>query len=224
MLTSTQFIVLFTNLFQAFGPIGGVQSNSRHHSAIKPDLRAAYAQGFVPPPMTIQMPVYKEGLEGVIMPTVRSLKAAISHYESRGGTATIFINDDGMSVISEEEQAARKAFYFDNGIGWVARPKHNSEDGYVRKGKFKKASNMNFALNCSLKVEGYLQAAIEERYKQRGIRAIEETEEQALYNTCLERVLKEDSRIQAAGNIRVGEVILIVDSDTRIVSALHLDL
>jgi hypothetical protein len=33
----------------------------------------------------VQMPVYKEGLEGVIMPTVTSLKAAISHYESHGG-------------------------------------------------------------------------------------------------------------------------------------------
>ena len=152
------------------------------------------------------------------MPTVRSLKAAISHYESRGGTATIFVNDDGMSVISEEDQAARKAFYYDNGVGWVARPKHKSEDGYIRKGKFKKASNMNFALNVSQKVESYLQAAVESRSKEKGAMAIEETQEQALYNQCLERVLKEDHRVQAAGNIRMGEVILIVDSDTRIVS------
>ena len=218
LLTIHQFIVIFTNLFQAFGPIGGVLSNSRHHSAIKPDLRAAYAQGFTLPPVTIQMPVYKEGLEGVIMPTIRSLKAAISHYESRGGTATIFINDDGMSVIPGDEQAMRKAFYYDNGIGWVARPKHNSEDGYLRKGKFKKASNMNFALNVSQRVEGYLQAAIDDLVKQRGHNLISEHEEQSLYDKCLDRVLREDSRVQAAGNIRVGEIILIVDSDTRIVS------
>jgi hypothetical protein len=57
-----------------------------------------------------------------------------------------------MSVISEEEARARVEYYFDNNIGWVARPPHN-KDGFVRKGKFKKASNMNFALNVANKVE-----------------------------------------------------------------------
>ena len=35
------------------------------------------------PHVTIQMPVYKEGLKGVIIPTVDSLRAAIRHYEER---------------------------------------------------------------------------------------------------------------------------------------------
>lgn len=83
-------IIIFTDLFQVFGPIGGVKSNTRFNSAIKPNLRRAYAEGFVPPHITIQMPVYKEGLEAVIIPTVNSLKAAISHYESRGGRSTHF--------------------------------------------------------------------------------------------------------------------------------------
>lgn len=65
-----------------------MQSNSRYYSGKRPSLRQAYAQGFEPPHVTIQMPVYKEGLEGVIMPTVRSLKMAISHYESHGGKST----------------------------------------------------------------------------------------------------------------------------------------
>ena len=84
------------------------------------------------------MPVYKEGLDAVIKPTINSLKAAISHYESRGGTASIFINDDGMRAISEEEAQMRRDYYHDNNIGWVARPKHE-KDGFQRKGKFKKA-------------------------------------------------------------------------------------
>jgi hypothetical protein len=63
--------------------------------------------------------VYKEGLEGVIIPTVRSLKAAISHYESRGGTASIFINDDGMAFRDTEEAQERINFYHDNNIGLV---------------------------------------------------------------------------------------------------------
>lgn len=78
-------IVITTDLCQAFGPIGGIKKNSRFFSAIRPNLRRAYAAGFTPPPITIQMPVYKEGLENVIKPTVASLKEAISYYESRGG-------------------------------------------------------------------------------------------------------------------------------------------
>jgi hypothetical protein len=80
---------VFTDLFEMFGPIGGVNSNSRSFSGKKPSLRRAYQDGFQPPHITIQMPVYKEGLEGVIVPTVNSLKAAISYYESRGGMLSV---------------------------------------------------------------------------------------------------------------------------------------
>jgi hypothetical protein len=45
------------------------------------------------------MPVYKEGLHGVIKPTVQSVKQAISTYELQGGTANIMINDDGSKSI-----------------------------------------------------------------------------------------------------------------------------
>jgi hypothetical protein len=38
----------------------------------------------------------------VIIPTTISLKAAIKHYESIGGSASIFVNEDGMQVISPE--------------------------------------------------------------------------------------------------------------------------
>ena len=35
----------------------------------------------------------------VILPTITSVKAAIRHYESVGGTASIFVNDDGMQNV-----------------------------------------------------------------------------------------------------------------------------
>jgi hypothetical protein len=38
----------------------------------------------------------------VIIPTITSLKAAVRHYESVGGTASIFVNEDGMQVVSDE--------------------------------------------------------------------------------------------------------------------------
>ena len=209
------FQVIFSNIFQIVGPIGGQTENSRFYSCIKPSLRRAYMDGFSAPHITIQMPVYKEGMESVIVPTVRSLQAAISFYESHGGSASIFINDDGLRVISEEEAKARIEFYHDNNIGWVARPKHG-QDGFVRKGKFKKASNMNFALNISQQVEKYLQEMVDAKCAAEGTELIDEQEEEELYDVALARVLEENPKAQAAGNIRMGEFILIVDSDTRV--------
>lgn len=205
-------IVIFNNCFQLIGPIGSIKTNSRFYSAIKPNLAQARALGFTPPPITIQMPIYTESLEGVVKPTVTSLQAAISYYESRGGTARIFMNDDGMSIRSEADNVLFKEFYLNNNIGWVSRPKHNFE-GFVRRGKFKKASNMNFALNVSNRVEEVLQRSIDKLYE-KGLEELSEDQENDLYNQALEQVLKDDPRAKAGGNIRMGEFILIVDSDT----------
>ena len=92
--------------------------------------------------MTIQCPVYKEGLNSVIAPTVRSIKQAISTYELQGGSANMFINDDGLQLLDDDERCARIDFYADHQIGWTARPKHDkSEGGFQRRGKFKKVCN-----------------------------------------------------------------------------------
>ena len=79
-------------------------------------------------------------------------------YARQGGTSTIFINDDGLRLLSVEERDARIIFYANHGIGWVARPKHDdsSPAGFKRAGRFKKASNMNYALALSLKAEKHL--------------------------------------------------------------------
>lgn len=217
------FQVIFGDVWQMVGPIGGLTTNSRTYSCIKPNLRQAYSLGFQPPHITIQMPVYKEGMESVIIPTVKSLQAAISYYESRGGTASIFINDDGMRAMSEEEAEARREFYHDNEIGWVARPKHG-DNGFERRGKFKKASNMNFALNISQKVEAYMQEVVDARGAAQNPQndtepvMLEEQELDDIYDECVARVLTENPLAMAEGNIRIGEFILIVDSDTRVVS------
>ncbi|EER25724.1 hypothetical protein D8B26_004179 [Coccidioides posadasii str. Silveira] len=214
MLFSVFFvIVIFTDIFQAIGPIKTLKTNSRFYSALRPDLAQAYSLGFKPPRLTIQMPVYTESLNGVIIPTITSLKAAISHYESHGGAATIFVNDDGLAYLSEEEREDRINYYHDNNIGWVARPRNN-EDGYIRKGKFKKASNMNFALNISNKVEDKLLEMLSETLETTDM--VDVGREELFYQLALEEVLASDSRVKAAGDIRIGEAILIVDSDTRV--------
>lgn len=184
-------------LAQIFGPVRQLTINSKFYSARPPPR----IQSGALPHLTVQCPVYKEGLGGVIAPTVKSIKQAISTYELQGGSANIFMNDDGLQLISEEERRARIEFYADHSIGWVARPKHG-ENGFLRRGKFKKASNMNFALMISCKVEEKLaQYTRGPEWSQ--------VDEAHAYEKALKEVLEEDGRAWADGNIRVGDYILI---------------
>jgi hypothetical protein len=208
------FQVIVGNLSQMLGPISQVNINSKFYSGKPP--RRLNRNLVALPHVTIQMPVYKEGLSAVIMPTILSLKAAISTYELQGGTANIFVNDDGMQLISEEEAQERRDFYEEHSIGWVARPQHNpkpeneGERPFLRRGKFKKASNMNYALMVSNKVEDKILAL--ERHQ-----GWTQEEEYTAYDQCLAQVLEEEEgRAWAEGNIRVGDYILLIDSDTRV--------
>ncbi|EHK18882.1 uncharacterized protein TRIVIDRAFT_43815 [Trichoderma virens Gv29-8] len=203
--------VIIGCLAQIFGPIRQLTINSKFYSARPPPR----LQTAILPHVTIQCPVYKEGLQGVIMPTVKSIKQAMSTYELQGGSANMFINDDGLQLISEEDRLARIEFYADNSIGWVARPKHG-ENGFTRKGKFKKASNMNFALMISCKVEEKLQAI--ERPPEWS-----QNDEALAYEEALKEVLEADGRAWADGNIRMGDYILLIDSDTRVPADCLLD-
>ncbi|PFH51644.1 hypothetical protein AMATHDRAFT_191111 [Amanita thiersii Skay4041] len=143
------------NITMAFGPIAHYHENSKYYSALKP--RANKVVDDALPHITIQMPVYKEGLETVLAPSIESLKKAMQTYARQGGSSSIFINDDGLRVISAAERDKRIAYYANHNIGWVARPKHdNSPDGFKRAGRFKKASNLNYGLALSLKAEKLL--------------------------------------------------------------------
>lgn len=207
------FQIIVGDLFQIAGPISHILSNSRNYSGKAPPRLDRDAQQL--PHVTIQMPVYKEGLGPVIRPTVLSLKAAISTYEMQGGTANIFVNDDGMQLIPEDQARARRDFYEEHNIGWVARPRHNPkpEDGgrpFVRRGRFKKASNMNYGLMVSNRIEDALSLVV------RGANWNQEDEDTA-YAEALAKVLEEDEgRTWAEGNIRLGDYILLIDSDTRV--------
>ena len=190
-----------------------MQLNSKYYSAkCSPRLRNR-----ILPHITIQCPVYKEGLAPVIVPTVKSIKQAISTYELQGGSANMFINDDGLQIIPEEERQARIDFYQDHSIGWTARPKHGSE-GFIRKGKFKKASNMNFGLMLSCNVEDKLR-----RYHNPTPPNWTQVDEALAYESCLKEVLEKHGRAWADGNIRIGDYIVLIDSDTRVPTDCLLD-
>ena len=193
-----------------------MKQNSRFYSA-KTTQRLRTAEL---PHVTIQCPVYKEDLVATIMPTVRSIKEAISTYELQGGSANLFINDDGIQALDEESRDARIQFYADNAIGWTARPNHGAilQDGskFVKKGKFKKASNMNYGLMLSCRIEEILAATSRDSgWTQRS--------ETFAYEEAFNQAMSEHPDAWANGNIRVGDYILLIDSDTRIPKDCFLD-
>jgi hypothetical protein len=53
----------------------------------------------------------------------------------------------------------REEFYRSHGIGYVARPP-NGKGGFVRRGRFKKASNLNYCLDVSQQVEDLMAVRI----------------------------------------------------------------
>jgi hypothetical protein len=131
--------------------------------------------------------------------------------------------------------SARKAYYELHNIGYCARPKHtyskrkwyqrakthpDNPDGFIRQGQFKKASNMNYCLDFSIRVEDELLRLIATVCAEAGRSQDDLTveEENILYQKALETIIDQDEgRTWAAGNVRIGEVILIIDSDTRVV-------
>lgn len=207
------FQALVGNISQILGPVNHLESNSTYFSG-KPPKRRLRRHLDVLPHVTVQMPVYKESLNTVLRPTVMSVKAAISTYEMQGGTANIFVNDDGMQLLSTADAQARREFYDQLKIGWVARPKHGGvgrrQKPFARRGKFNKASNMNYSLDISNRVE----MKLEGKYRKKGWNQVDEQRE---YAEALAQVLEEDNgTTMAAGNIRLGDYILLIDCDTRV--------
>ncbi len=155
-----------------------------------------------------------------------SLKKAMQTYARQGGSSSIFVHDDGLQHLSEAGRQERIRFYADNGIGWVARPKDDvSEGGFKRRGRFKKASNMNYGLALTLKMEEHIRKLELERAEKASVTdstfsddGDEDLEEQALRLAIEETYEESGQRFKPWANnakaIRMGEIILIVDSDT----------
>ncbi|BFZ56759.1 hypothetical protein PYCC9005_003807 [Savitreella phatthalungensis] len=216
LMTSFFSLMLIVSVINFVGPINQLFQDSKFYSCRRP-LRF---EGPLPH-ITVQCPVYKEGLSDVIMPTVHSLQRAIATYERQGGTASIFINDDGLQLIKDDERELRKEFYRRNHIGWVARPGHG-HDGFVRAGRFKKASNMNFAMDLSNRVELRLRGVSR---RSAGWSAEDEARliEQSLQESIDEVKAQSGHIAWAAGAIKMGEIILLIDSDTRVPEDCFLD-
>ncbi|KAF6752647.1 glycosyl transferase family group 2-domain-containing protein [Ephemerocybe angulata] len=207
---------IIANLSFCIGPVAQYHENSRYYSAVKPEENPEVDSKL--PHITLEMPVYKESLEDTISPSVFSLKKAMQTYARQGGTSSIFVHDDGLQSMSLEEREKRITFYADHNIGWVARPPHsNDPDGFKRAGRFKKASNMNYGLQLSLCMEKHILALEASGEK------FDSTFDQDLEDRALELAIEETYKGSSerwkpwasnARALRVGDIILLVDSDT----------
>ncbi|GAA5885467.1 hypothetical protein JCM6882_009630 [Rhodosporidiobolus microsporus] len=192
-------------IVQFVAPVGVLGENSLYFSAKPPPRNITGPL----PHITIMMPVYKESLEEVLVPTIESVSQAIRTYELQGGTASIIVCEDGMQLVDAEEVTKRKEHYDKWHCAFVARPKEN------RAGRFKKSSNLNVTMALSLRIEelmdGRRPADVDD------LAAWTSADEDRLYAGALATALEEgDNILWANGNIRIGEYILLIDSDTRV--------
>lgn len=132
----------------------------------------------------------------------------------------MLVCDDGLQLLPKAEADRRRAFYYDNNIAYVARPGHNV-NGFIRKGRFKKAGNMNYAISLTLRVEEImdeLRPVALAKLREADENAFwGDTQENQVYDEALQKCLEEkEGEAWASGNIRIGHYILIIDSDTRV--------
>jgi hypothetical protein len=71
----------------AIGLITHYHENPKDYSAVGPRPHKEVDNNL--PHITIQMPVYKESLETVLAPSIKSLKNAMQTYARQGGTFAI---------------------------------------------------------------------------------------------------------------------------------------
>ncbi|KAH7912096.1 glycosyl transferase family group 2-domain-containing protein [Hygrophoropsis aurantiaca] len=209
---------LVGNVSLVLGPVAQYHENSKYYSAVRPVSNKELDMAL--PHITIELPVFKESLEQTIAPSVYSIKKAMQTYARQGGSSAILVHDDGLQLISAEERDERIAFYANHNIGWVARPKHESApDGFKRAGRFKKASNMNYGLALSLKLEKHMKALEIAEARGEIIEDGSECMEDKALGMAIEEVYEESGKKWRpwacnGRSLRVGEIILIVDADT----------
>jgi len=145
LLFPIQFLI--SNLCLPFLSKDYLTTNSKYYSCniLEKELKQL-------PSITIQIPLYDEDFKKVLRPMLRTCIIVRNEYIRKGGKCNIIVNDDGIfkfinddiTKIREcDEIIERIKYYKKYDISFTARKFKN------RKGRFKKASNMNFCFNLS---------------------------------------------------------------------------
>lgn len=239
---NSYFIV--SSIFKCFIPTQAFRSNTKYCSII-PETKSPEASWL---DVTIQLPVYKESLHEVIMPTLRSCIESRDYYANKtGARCNIVICDDGImaflrdnfpaaemlwdSILQTEGQVLRLSallknvprasrrhlkglhsrsvyevfhrmlFYYHYQIGFVAR---STVD---RRGKFKKASNLNSHLRLAL-----------------GAAQVEDAKGLSFQDAIRQNSHNDDGSryIMSGGDIRIGALICVNDADARMAESVIL--
>eukprot|EP00977_Amphora_coffeiformis_P015377 scaffold4510_cov183-Amphora_coffeaeformis.AAC.62 len=239
---NTYFVV--SSICKCFIPAKAFTTNTKFCSII-PETKPDYAEWL---DVTIQIPVYKESLQEVLMPTLKSCMAARDYYATKARVrCNIVVCDDGMMAFLRDNFAAaemlwdavqksngrivklsqllktvpklarshlrgmrshnvyevfhRMLFYYHYKIGFVAR------SAVDRRGKFKKASNLNSHLQLAL-----------------GAAQLTDTEGMSFHEALMkESHHKDGSRFVMFGNdIKLGHLICVNDADARMAESVIL--
>mmetsp|Transcript_16656 Transcript_16656/g.34163 ORF Transcript_16656/g.34163 Transcript_16656/m.34163 type:complete len:974 (-) Transcript_16656:115-3036(-) len=238
------FVGLFWNVYfsvssimKCFIPAKAFQTNTKYCSVI-PENKPKDAEWMS---VTIQIPVYKESLQEVLMPTLKSCMTARDHYRRNSGAkCNIVLADDGMMAYLKNNFAAaemlwetivatkgkyfklsqllqkipkpsrrhlkglsskavyevfhRMLYYYHHEIGFVARSTLD------RRGKFKKASNLNSHLRLAW-----------------GAQQLMELDDFTFDEALIENAHNSDGSrfVMFGGDIEIGELQLINDADAR---------
>eukprot|EP00536_Pseudo-nitzschia_multiseries_P010946 jgi/Psemu1/243370/estExt_Genewise1.C_3530006 len=238
------FIGLFWNVYftvssimKCFIPAKAFRTNTKYCSVI-PESKPKHAEWMS---VTIQIPVYKESLQEVLMPTLKSCMTARDHYvRNSGAKCNIVLADDGMMAYLKNNFAAaemlwetivatkgkyfklsqllqkipkpsrrhlkglsskavyevfhRMLYYYHNRIGFVAR------STFDRRGKFKKASNLNSHLRLAW-----------------GAKQLMDADDVTFEEALIENSHNSDGSrfVMFGGDIEIGELQLINDADAR---------
>ena len=129
------------------------------------------------PSVTIQIPIFREPFDSVIRPTLEFARKAAERYrEKTGARCNVLVCDDGLLCFAnndldgaladakstppnarstaQSEVLARIAYYEDADVAFVARPwPQPGVPGTERAGRFRKASNLNYALRLADRLE-----------------------------------------------------------------------
>ena len=130
------------------------------------------------PSVTIQIPVFRESFDDTIRPTLDAAREAARRYTaSTGASCNLLVCDDGLlhfaandlagaldaarrtppaeRSVAQAELIARTAYYEAFEVAWVARPwPEAGVPGTERPGRFRKASNLNYALRLADRLAG----------------------------------------------------------------------
>ena len=236
---NSYFVV--SSVFKCFIPLKAFQSNTKYCSMI-PETKLEHDEWM---DVTIQIPVYKESLKQVLMPTLKSCMKSRDHYiQHTKAQCNIVVCDDGIMAFLKDNFAAaemlwetidatqgkvfklskllqqvprpsrrhlkglrshsiyevfhRMLFYYHYQIGFVAR---STVD---RRGKFKKASNLNSHLRLVWGADQLVDAE--------GMRL-----DQALLDGSHN---SDGSRyVMFGNNIAIGHLIIVNDADARMAAS-----